>query len=116
MHHVDHAVNDDKRPGPPHPGAAERGKKKTDWLLTNTKTTPERFFFFVSRKHEVSAERFPLGDSSERVEKVDLWLQRGKREAVILQRTKEGKAGLLPEQRFLQSAGHTGHQYQTPVT
>lgn len=24
VHHVDHAVNDDKRPGPPHPGAAER--------------------------------------------------------------------------------------------
>lgn len=27
VHHVDHAVNDDKRPGPPHPSAAERNKQ-----------------------------------------------------------------------------------------
>lgn len=41
VHHVDHAVNDDKRPGPPHPGAAERGKNRQ--LLANTENDARAF-------------------------------------------------------------------------
>lgn len=54
VHHVDHAVNDDKRPGPPHPGAAERQRDRRR-RLTNTQATPERF---VSRKRGDGARRF----------------------------------------------------------
>lgn len=67
VHHVDHAVNDDKRPGPPHPGAAEREKRNRRRRLTNMRATPERF---VSRKGGVGTRTLPLGavsDSSERV-------------------------------------------------